>query len=116
MRFHQCLPPPTTERFSVPWNRGIWVECGQPDGFVVFGPVDSTKHGELVKADGVIIDTMGAFIYTPNKDFYGDDTLTYVFIEREKREGEERLTSAKGTIAIHVKAVRQHVHQGYACA
>ena len=90
---------------SVPWNRGIWVECGQPEGFVVFGPVDSTKHGELVKADGVIIDTMGAFIYTPNKDFYGDDTLTYVFIEREKREGEERLTSAKGTIAIHVKAV-----------
>ena len=90
---------------SVPWNRGIWVECGQPDGFVVFGPVDSTKHGELVKADGVIIDTMGAFTYTPNKDFYGDDTLTYVFIEREKREGEERLTSAKGTIAIHVKAV-----------
>ena len=47
---------------SVPWNRGIWVECGQPEGFVVFGPVDSTKHGELVKADGVIIDTMGAFI------------------------------------------------------
>ena len=90
---------------SVPWNRGIWVECGQPEGFVVFGPVDSTKHGELVKADGIIIDTMGAFAYTPNKDFYGDDTLTYVFIEREKREGEERLTSAKGTIAIHVKAV-----------
>lgn len=85
------------ESLIVPFLRGLKVMCSDPDGddFVVI-PIDSTKHGSLIG-----FDQMGAFTYTPEKDFYGDDTLTYVLVELDNHD----MISNKGTVVIHVKPV-----------
>lgn len=85
------------ESLIVPFNRGIRAQGSDPDGddFVVV-PIDSTKHGKLFG-----FDQMGAFTYTPDKDFCGNDTLTYVFVELENHE----MISTKGIVVIRVKPI-----------
>lgn len=62
------------------------------DDFLVV-PIDSTKHGLLTN-----FNELGSFVYTPEKDFRGDDTLTYVLVETANHQ----MISNKATVVIHV--------------
>jgi len=78
----------------VPIVRGLATLGTDLDGddFLVV-PIDSTKHGKLTE-----FSQLGSFVYTPEKDFRGDDTLTYVLVETANHE----MISNKGTVVIHV--------------
>ena len=82
------------EDLIVPIVRGLAAMNTDPDGddFLVV-PVDSTKHGVLTE-----FSQLGSFVYTPEKDFRGDDTLTYVLVETANHT----MISNKGTVVIHV--------------
>ena len=85
------------ESLIVPFVRGLQTVGSDRDGddFLVV-LIDSTKHGALSE-----FSQLGSFVYTPKKNFYGDDTLTYVLVETANHE----MLSNKGTVVIHVKPV-----------
>jgi len=85
------------ESLIVPIVRGLAVMGSDPDGddFLVV-PVDSTKHGVLTE-----FSQLGSFVYTPEKDFRGDDTLTYVLVETANHT----MISNRGIVVIHVLPV-----------
>lgn len=61
-----------------------------PDGDdVTFVFVEGTKNGELDMDE-----EYGKFTYTPNKNFFGYDTITYKFVETERPERESELAYA----------------------
>lgn len=82
---------------SVPIARGIAANGSDLDGddFIVI-PVDSTKHGKLSQ-----FTQLGSFVYSPELNFHGDDTLTYVLVETANHS----VMSEIGTVIIHVKPV-----------
>jgi hypothetical protein len=82
---------------TVSMATSISKQVTDPDGddFIVV-PVDSTKHGKVT-----LFTQYGTFVYTPEKDFYGNDTLTYVLVETANHE----MISAKAAVVIHVKPV-----------
>lgn len=82
---------------SVTMANNIMSKCSDPDGddFLVI-PYDSTKHGKLTS-----FTQFGTFIYTPNKDYHGDDTLTYMLVETANHS----MMSGKAKVIIHVKPV-----------
>ena len=85
------------ETLIVPIVRGLAVIGYDLDGddFLVV-PIDSTKHGKLTE-----FSQLGSFVYTPDKDFRGDDTLTYVLVETANHD----MISNKATVVIHVDPV-----------
>ena len=85
------------ESLVVPIVRGLAIIGSDPDGddFLVV-PVDSTKHGVLSE-----FSQLGSFVYTPEKDFRGNDTLTYVLVETANHT----MISNKATVVIHVLPV-----------
>ena len=85
------------EPLLVAITNGIAAIASDPDGDD-FGVVliDSTKHGKL--SDFTL---KGGFVYTPELNFHGDDTLTYVLIETDDRT----VKSQKGIVVIHVQPV-----------
>ena len=85
------------EDLIVPIVRGLAAMNTDPDGddFLVV-PVDSTKHGVLTE-----FSQLGSFVYTPEKDFRGDDTLTYVLVETANHT----MISNKATVVIHVMPI-----------
>ena len=85
------------ESLVVPIIRGLAVIGFDLDGddFLVV-PIDSTKHGKLTE-----FSQLGSFVYTPDKDFRGDDTLTYVLVETANHD----MISNKATVVIHVVPV-----------
>ena len=85
------------ESLVVPIIRGLAMVGSDPDGddFLVV-PVDSTKHGVLTE-----FSQLGSFVYTPEKDFRGDDTLTYVLVETANHA----MISNKAIVVIHVLPV-----------
>ena len=85
------------ESLVVPIVRGLAVigfDADDDDFLVV--PIDSTKHGKLTE-----FSQLGSFVYTPEKDFRGDDTLTYVLVETANHD----MISNKATVVIHVEPV-----------
>lgn len=85
------------ESLVVPIVRGLAVigfDADNDDFLVV--PIDSTKHGKLSE-----FSQLGSFVYTPDKDFRGDDTLTYVLVETANHD----MISNKATVVIHVVPV-----------
>jgi hypothetical protein len=85
------------ETLIVPIIRGLAVigfDADDDDFLVV--PIDSTKHGKLTE-----FSQLGSFVYTPDKDFRGDDTLTYVLVETANHD----MISNKATVVIHVEPV-----------
>ena len=85
------------ETLVVPIVRGLAVmgfDADNDDFLVV--PIDSTKHGTLTE-----FSQLGSFVYTPNKDYRGDDTLTYVLVETANHD----MISNKATVIIHVEPV-----------
>ena len=85
------------ESLIVPIVRGLAVigfDADNDDFLVV--PIDSTKHGKLSE-----FSQLGSFVYTPDKDFRGDDTLTYVLVETANHD----MISNKATVVIHVVPV-----------
>ena len=85
------------ETLIVPIIRGLAVIGSDLDGddFLVV-PIDSTKHGKLSE-----FSQLGSFVYTPDKDFRGDDTLTYVLVETANHD----MISNKAIVVIHVVPV-----------
>ena len=85
------------ESLVVPIIRGLAVMGSDLDGddFLVV-PIDSTKHGKLSE-----FSQLGSFVYTPDKDFRGDDTLTYVLVETANHD----MISNKAIVVIHVVPV-----------
>ena len=85
------------ESLVVPIIRGLAVigfDADNDDFLVV--PIDSTKHGKLTE-----FSQLGSFVYTPDKDFRGDDTLTYVLVESANHD----MISNKAIVVIHVEPV-----------
>ena len=85
------------ESLVVPIIRGLAVigfDADNDDFLVV--PIDSTKHGKLTE-----FSQLGSFVYTPDKDFRGDDTLTYVLVESANHD----MISNKAIVVIHVVPV-----------
>ena len=82
---------------TVAMASSISKQVSDPDGddFIVL-PVDSTKHGKVT-----LFTQYGTFVYTPEKDFHGDDTLTYVLVETANHE----MISEKAAVVIHVLPV-----------
>lgn len=61
---------------------------------IVLELVDQPKHGEL----DLNVST-GLFTYVPAKDFYGEDSFTYQFVEKENAESVSNLGTA------HIKVI-----------
>lgn len=61
---------------------------------IVLELVDQPKHGEL----DLNVST-GLFTYVPEKDFYGEDSFTYQFVEKENAESVSNLGTA------HIKVI-----------
>jgi len=78
-------------------TNGLRALGSDPDGddFIAV-PIDSTKHGALSQ-----FSQFGSFVYKPEANFHGDDTLTYVLVETANHT----MMSSKGTVVIHVLPV-----------
>jgi len=83
------------ESLIVPFVRGLVALSEDPNGLIAI-PVDSTKHGQITE-----FTQLGSFVYTPDLNFNGDDTLTYVLVET----ADHTSMSNKATIIIHVLPV-----------